>query len=167
VSVEIRVATEEDWRRVRDLRLRALEDSPDAFGSTLEAERAHAEVDWLGWICGWEGTENRCAIAVAGGDWVGMAVGSQARIERHAHLYAMWVDPRFRRSGLGGGLVDAVVAWAAARGATALELDVTETNDDALAFYGRCGFADTGRRHPLREGSSLSVIVMRRPLMGA
>jgi ribosomal protein S18 acetylase RimI-like enzyme len=167
VSVEIRAAMEEDWRRVRDLRLRALEDSPDAFGSTLEIERTHAETDWLGWISGWEGTENRCAIAEADGAWVGMAVGSQVRVERHAHLYGMWVDPRFRRSGLGARLVEAVVAWAAARGAPAIELDVTETNRDALAFYERCGFAATGRRHPLRQGSSLSVIVMRRPLTGA
>jgi ribosomal protein S18 acetylase RimI-like enzyme len=166
VSVEIRAATEEDWRRVRDLRLRALEDSPDAFGSTLEAERTHAEADWLGWISGWEGTENRCAIAVAAGVWVGMAVGSQVRVEPHAHLYGMWVEPRSRRSGLGARLVEAVVAWAEARGASALELDVTETNHEALAFYERCGFADAGRRHPLRVGSSLSVIVLRRPLAG-
>ena len=41
-------------------------------------------------------------------------------------------------------------------------LGVTETNDPAARFYERLGFADTGRRHPLREGSPLSVRILWR-----
>ena len=32
-------------------------------------------------------------------------------------------------------------------------LGVTENNDGATGFYEHLGFADTGERYPLREGS--------------
>jgi ribosomal protein S18 acetylase RimI-like enzyme len=41
-------------------------------------------------------------------------------------------------------------------------LGVTETNDGASGFYEHLGFADTGERYPLREGSSLICRVLRR-----
>ncbi|MGH2636628.1 MAG: GNAT family N-acetyltransferase, partial [Actinomycetota bacterium] len=152
----------EEWRRVRDLRLRALEDSPDAFGSLLERERDHVEADWMGWISGWGGGRNRLFVAALDGEWVGMAVGSKAADDPIAHLYGMWVEPRMRGTGLGGRLIEAVVAWVASLGVAEIELAVTETNDTAGAFYEARGFVDTGARQPLRVGSPLRVIVMRR-----
>jgi ribosomal protein S18 acetylase RimI-like enzyme len=54
------------------------------------------------------------------------------------------------------------VAWVASLGVAEIELAVTETNDTARAFYEARGFVDTGARQPLRVGSPLRVIVMRR-----
>jgi len=164
--IEVRTARPDEWRRVRDLRLRALADSPDAFGSTFERERSHAKRDWLRWISGWEGGVNRLVVAVDGGAWIGMAVGSRTGDDDRAHLYAMWVDPRSRRSGVGRRLVEAVLAWAGAEGATEIQLGATAINRAAVVFYERLGFADTGERHALREGSALEVVVMRRGLGG-
>lgn len=164
--IEVRTARPDEWRHVRDLRLRALADSPDAFGSTFERERAHAEDDWLRWISGWEGGVNRLVVAIDGEDRIGMAVGSRTGDEERAHLYAMWVDPRSRRAGVGRRLVDAVLAWARAEGATEIELGATAINRAAVEFYERLGFSDTGERHALRDGSPLEVIVMRRGLGG-
>jgi len=96
------------------------------------------------------------------GTWVGMAVGSRTGEEPSAHLYAMWVDPVWRARGLGARLVQEVLAWAGSWGARSVVLGVTETNDPAARFYERLGFADTGRRHPLREGSPLSVRILWR-----
>ena len=45
----------------------------------------------------------------------------------------MWTAPATRRSGLGRGLVEAVLDWAASTGATAVELWVTRDNDPARA----------------------------------
>jgi hypothetical protein len=38
--VEVREVAVEEWARFRDLRLRALREDPEAFGSTLEREAA-------------------------------------------------------------------------------------------------------------------------------
>lgn len=56
-------------------------------------------------------------------------------------------------------LVDAVVAWARGRGCGRLVLSVTETNRRARGFSEACGFADTGERRPLRDGSDLDVLI--------
>jgi ribosomal protein S18 acetylase RimI-like enzyme len=161
MTVEIRAVEPHEWPALRDLRLRALADTPDAFGSTIDRERAYGEAKWLDWISGWEGAENRLFAAIEGGRWVGMAVGSRAAGDPVAHVYGMWVDPAARRGGIGRRLLDEVVAWAESGGSTELELGVTETNEAARRLYERYGFADSGSRHPLREGSSLQVIVMR------
>lgn len=164
--IEVMTAKPDEWRRVRDLRLRALADSPDAFGSTFERERAHKRDDWLRWISGWESAVNRLVVAVDGDEWIGMAVGSQTADDERAHLYAMWVDPGSRRTGVGRRLVEAVLEWAEAEGATEIELGATAINRDAVVFYERLGFADSGERHALRDGSPLEVVVMRRGLGG-
>jgi ribosomal protein S18 acetylase RimI-like enzyme len=161
VSVEIRTARPRAWRRVREIRLRALADSPDAFGSSLERERAFRRSEWRDWVTGWKGTTNALFAAVEREAWLGVAVGSHERGRDHTHLFAMWVEPEARRRELGTGLVRAVVAWSAARGAGSVRLGVTESNAGARAFYERLGFEDTGERRPLREGSSLSVVLMR------
>jgi ribosomal protein S18 acetylase RimI-like enzyme len=160
--IEVRTARPDEWRRVRDLRLRALVDAPDAFGSTFERERANRKPGWLQWISGWEGAVNRLLIADDGDEWVGMAVGSRTGEDELAHLYAMWVDPRSRRAGVGRRLVEEVLAWASAAGAREIELGVTAINRSAVIFYERLGFTDTGGRHALRDRCALEVVVMRR-----
>jgi ribosomal protein S18 acetylase RimI-like enzyme len=163
-GVRVRQAIPEEWESVRELRLRSLQDAPEAFGSTLEEERAFGRPEWVAWIEGWEGARNALYVAEArdDGGWVGMAVGSRTGEESTGHLYAMWVDPAWRTRGVGARLVREVLVWAGSWGARSVVLGVTETNDGASRFYERLGFADTGRRHPLREGSRLSVRILRR-----
>jgi ribosomal protein S18 acetylase RimI-like enzyme len=163
-NLRIRLARREEWEEVRELRLRALADAPDAFGSTIEPEREYGEREWIEWIEGWEGSTNALYVAAAGEAWVGMAVGSREGEDREAHLYGMWVDPAWRGRGVGASLVDEVLAWARSWGATSVALAVTESNTRAGAFYEHLGFADAGERQPLREGSELVVRVLRRRL---
>ena len=161
-SVGTRRVARDEWERVRQLRLRALADAPDAFGSTLDEERAHGEAEWIGWIEGWTGSRNALFVAEEGERWVGMAVGSRAGDEPDAHLYGMWVEPSRRSSGIGASLVEQVFGWARIWDARSVILGVTETNVGAAAFYEHLGFVDTGEREPLREGSELRVRILRR-----
>lgn len=149
---------------MRELRLRALADAPDAFGSTLDRERAHGETEWIGWIEGWDGSRNALFVAEDGGRWVGMAVGSRAGDEADAHLYGMWVEPSRRSNGIGASLVEQVLGWARTWDARSVILAVTESNAAAGAFYEHLGFVDTGEREPLRQGSGLRVRILRREL---
>ena len=163
-SVRTRRVTRDEWERVRELRLRAL--AVRALTVERRAERVGrvGEVEWVGWIEGWSGSRNVLFVAEDGERWVGMAVGSRAGDEPDAHLYGMWVEPSRRSSGIGASLVEQVLGWARARDVRSVILGVTETNAGAAAFYEQLGFADTGERDPLREGSELRVRVFRREL---
>ena len=44
--VQIREVGADGWQAMRDIRLAALRDAPDAFASTYEREAAFAEADW-------------------------------------------------------------------------------------------------------------------------
>ena len=160
----VRSASLDEWERFREIRLRALAGAPDAYGSTLDAEIANPEADWRAWVQGWQGAANRVSVAEADGAWVGIAVGSRTGQEPDAHLYAMWVDPAWRRRGIGAELVAAVVAWARSWGARSVVLGVTLGND-AERVYQALGFEDAGERHRLREGSELPIAILRLQLV--
>jgi GNAT superfamily N-acetyltransferase len=161
--MQVHVAREEDWEAIRDVRLRALLDAPDAFGSTYKAERGKAEPEWRSWVTGWSGAEQLTVLAMEGDAGLGLAVGVRwERGDAVAHLYAMWVDPSKRRRGIGAALVEEVARWAGRIGATLLELRVTQSNANAVRLYERSGFVPAGERSPLREGSDVVTVTMRR-----
>jgi GNAT superfamily N-acetyltransferase len=154
---------EDDWAVFREIRLRSLLDSPDAFGSTYGEESSQIERAWRDWAAGrWRGGT---AVVFAGraedGTLVGTATGAEYEAEPAvAHVYAMWVAPDARGAGVGHQLLEAVIGWARDRGDRRLLLQVTETNTVARAFYRACGFVETGERVPLRQGSELNVLVL-------
>lgn len=151
----------------RELRLRSLLDSPEAFGSTYGAELVQAERAWRDWAAGrWPGgTAAVFAGRADDGTPVGTATGAEFDAEPGvAHVYAMWVAPDARGAGVGGALLDAITDWARDRGCDRLILSVTETNEIARLVYGACGFIDTGERRALREGSDTQTLTLTKPL---
>ncbi len=68
-----------------------------------------------------------------------------------AWLEGIYVEPAYRRTGIGGLLVDAVVQWARTRGHTELGSDVEVANATSLAGHARWGFVETGRLVMLRR----------------
>ena len=162
--MEIRRIRADEWRELRGLRLRALLDTPDAFGSTYEQEAAEPDQTWRDWAAeGADGGDSFWALAIGedAGSIVGMALGARHwYVEDAIGLFSMWVEPAFRGRGLGRRLVEAVVEWARTTERPRVVLSVNEANRTAIRLYGRCGFAPTGTRHPIREGSDVSAISM-------
>ena len=158
-----RVRTDE-WEALREIRLAALIDSPDAFWSTLAEERDADEARWRGWITGeeWAGAV-ATFIADGPGPLLGMATGYRPDDRpTTGWLFAMWVRPERRGEGLGRRLVAAVEEWAAALDIDQLLLRVTDGNDGAVRFYASCGFVGTSDvPEPLREGSDRMTQTMR------
>jgi RimJ/RimL family protein N-acetyltransferase len=162
----IRRVRPDEWESLRDVRLAALADSPDAFAVTLVEERDADDAHWRSWITG-EGWDGAVATFVAddAGTLLGMAVGFHPDDEPGVvHLFAMWVTAERRKEGIGRSLVEAVVTWTGEHpGVDRVVLRVTETNADAARFYGSCGFVVTGHDpEPLREGSALWTRRMER-----
>jgi ribosomal protein S18 acetylase RimI-like enzyme len=157
---------EEDWAPFREIRLRSLLDSPEAFGSTYGEESSQTERAWRDWAAGrWRGGVAAVFLAREGAGPVGTATGAAYDTEPGvAHVYAMWVAPGARGAGAGRALLDAVTGWARDRGCDRLVLSVTESNAAARAFYEAFGFTETGERRPLREDSELDVVIYSTPL---
>jgi GNAT superfamily N-acetyltransferase len=162
----IRAVAAGELDQLRELRLRALADSPHAFGSSLEVESAYAESDWRELARRSEaGDELVICVAIDGEAWVGMAAGRwYDRDESIAGLWGMWVDPSARGAGVGERLVGAVHAWAAAQGARVLRLGVVTGEGDPTGFYERLGFERTGETGTLRRDRTRAFCYMARPV---
>jgi pimeloyl-ACP methyl ester carboxylesterase/ribosomal protein S18 acetylase RimI-like enzyme len=158
--MEVRRARAADWEALRDLRLHALADAPDAFASTLEAELAFPEAEWRRRAAG--GPASARFIARDGGADVGLAaIFAEPATPRRMHLVSMWVDPRHRRRGLARALVDQALRWAVERQAREVILWVVDGNSSARRLYERVGFRPTGERQPLPSNPELTESMLR------
>ena len=161
--MEVRQARAADWQALRELRLRALADAPDAFASTLEEEAALPEEVWRQWAQG--GPASVDFVASEGGADIGMAaIFAVADAPGRVHLVGMWVDPRHRRRGVARALVGEAVRWAQERQASEVILWVADHNSPARTLYERIGFRPTGERQPLPSNPALSESLLRLPL---
>ena len=143
---EVRRLGPDDWATLRDLRLRSLADSPDAFGSTLEREQAFTESDWRGRLC--------VPVHVVD-DPRPVAMGGTFDHDGQVHVWGMWTDPEHRGRGHSRRILDALIA----PGVEAV-LDVNVANQAARAAYEHYGFVATGELQPLRPGSDHRIELM-------
>ncbi len=176
-GIEIRPARETDWQTLRELRLSALANSPDAFGQTLaDAERAE-ESGWRNWAAGDERADESVSPNRADGRVgsaqvflafdrdlpVGMVYASLTAVR--AGLGALWVEPASRGSGVATALLATGEAWLTQLGATRFQLSVTE-GSAAQRFYLRLGYRPTGERAPMRDDLSLFAVHMAKETVG-
>jgi GNAT superfamily N-acetyltransferase len=160
--MRIRELERHEWALFRELRLRALAESPDAFARTLAEALGEDDAYWV------KLTESVTApgaqvmlVAEVQGRPVGMAFGLfDKERAKTGHVGGMWVEPAARGRGAGRALLDAAIAWARSRGLDRLELWVTKGNGPAERLYERAGFADTGRRDVLASNPALQTIQM-------
>ena len=160
--MRIRELERSEWELFRELRLRALAESPNAFARRFVDERGQPDAHWI------RLTES---VTMPGGQIMllaeedGLSFGLVfGLLDREhpttGHVGGMWVDPEWRRRGAGEALLRAVIDWARLRQLERLELWVTEGNDRALRLYERSGFTDTGKRDTLAANPTLRVIQM-------
>ena len=94
---------------------------------------------------------------------VGFTIARQ--ISDEAELLLIGVRPDRRRSGVGGVLLDRMLADAAAAGALQVFLEVRESNTTAIALYSSRGFEVVGRRpgyYRAADGARQDALTMRR-----
>ncbi|MBG6069235.1 GNAT family N-acetyltransferase [Micromonospora ureilytica] len=161
---EIRRVRPEDAARMRALRLEMLADAPLAFLETLADAAARPHNEFAARVAYTSaGSTNAQFIADPGGRLVGHAGGTTAPNEPGLTvIYAVYVTPTWRGSGLVGELIDGVAAWSRACGRPELLLEVVVGNDSAYRAYQRLGFEDTGVRVPHPTIPALNELQMRR-----
>ena len=143
----IRPLTAADISAFRQLRLQALQECPSAFGATVESEQAltqaqqHARLEgpshsrlWGAWV------QQRLVGSV------GLSHQLHAKVQRKAVLYAVYVAPTARGTGLARPLLEAAITYARQQpGLRQLQLGVTVGNAPALHLYQSLGFVEYGR----------------------
>jgi ribosomal protein S18 acetylase RimI-like enzyme len=154
--VDVRRLQPGEWEILRQVRLHALQDAPDTFGSSFAEEDERPDT-W------WQASIERLAWFVAEdhGVVVGLVAGLPTGERPCPEVISMWVDPRHRGSSVATQLLDAVLDWARAAGAPEVALGVAEDNDRARRFYERAGFRPTGAGEPLRSRPTVRTLGMR------
>ena len=137
----IRRLTPEDAPLLRSLRIRALSESPSAFGSTLTET---VERPMSAWEQILRPDGNPFFVFEIDGEVAGLAGGFIPDHSEERHLVSMWVDPNQRGRGISDELVKHVIQWARSTNAHRVVLECTEGNRRAEKLYVRHGFRRTG-----------------------
>lgn len=150
-----------DWAELRDLRLRALEDSPEWFAARIETESARTPEDWK--------------IEIETAHWrlitdtkksAGMMAVSKADALRDADcwLFGCWIAPEFRGQGLMKLIIDELDQVCREEGWVKQGLGVWPNNERAIRAYKRHGFYQDGEPRPSRSRPTQLYIPMFRYL---
>lgn len=77
LAASVRRLRADEWTIYRELRLRALAESPDAFGSTLELEEGKPDEHWMERVAFAANSQSQMLlVAQVGTERVGVALGS-------------------------------------------------------------------------------------------
>ena len=141
LKIIIREANVADAAALRELRLEALQDRPEAFGSDYEKESKDGVADWEKKLTGQP--DNAIFVAVAGSALVGMTgIGrnKHTKMKHGGYIWGVYVQPAWRGKNISGQLIEACVRWSAARSMKFVKLGVVATNPAAINSYIRSGF---------------------------
>ena len=144
--LDIRLLGPADWRVLRDTRLRALIDSPDAFTSHYHRERRWSEHQWRQRF-----RAGTWLVAIERGDVIGIAGLVNDHPEEPEHVESIWVAPAHRNRRISRSLLDRMVKIARRASLTHLSLWVLEDNLLARRVYAHLGFTWTGERKPINR----------------
>lgn len=137
---------EQDWQRLRDVRLRALAQDPAAFIETRTNASSFSEERWRERATP---SQRRASFGYEHEDrFDGLVSAFIADDPETVFLVAMWVAPELRGTGTARRLVQSVLDWARDRGAARVALSVEGDNPRAARLYEKCGFVATTEPPP-------------------
>lgn len=146
-EITIRTLGADEWETYREVRLSALEESPDAFAASADQEKDFDENFWRTRV-----QRSRRLVAQEGDTVVGVvSVGNRSTDEsRVGELFGLWVTPRLRGQGVAWKLVEAGVEQAQQEAYNFLIYWVGTDNGRAVAFASSFGFRPTDSRRPMK-----------------
>ena len=155
IPIAVRKLAATDVDAYRALRQRGLAEHPEAFTSSADEEAA-LPGDKLARRLVSDAARPHDAVfgAFDGGELAGLCgveVDMRAKVRHKGHVFGMYVPADRTCRGVGGALMERVVAHAGEHGLTQLTLTVTADNYAARRVYERAGFAIVGREpHAIR-----------------
>lgn len=153
---DIRQLTAVDAVGFRTLRLDALREFPESFGTTWEEERDSPWAEFSQrYRADWTAGDNCIFGAFMHGQLVG-AIGlrrwNRAKQQHKAYIWILYVDAAARRTGVGRRLFEAALDYARALpGLQQIQLSVSTDSPGARSLYVSFGFESFGyERHSLK-----------------
>jgi ribosomal protein S18 acetylase RimI-like enzyme len=159
--LDIKILTPAKWTALRDIRLEALRESPQAFLSTHEKEAAWDEDQWLAefdrgdWSIGFLADQ---AVSLLG------ATRPADMPWHECFLEYIWVAPEHRGAGLAQGMLAFTFGRLQTIGVQTAYLYVLNGNDAARRLYEKAGFTSAREPEPLAEYPGRSEELLRRSL---
>jgi ribosomal protein S18 acetylase RimI-like enzyme len=146
IAMHIRTLKPNEASLHREIRLRALQDSPDSFGETYAVADPKLHVMFLA-----------CQDEAVLGSVYGLIDRNRTNAGR---VGSLWVDAAYRQRGIGRSLLQSVITWAQQRELKYLSLWSPAQNPIAIKLYEKFGFCATGEQKPLPINSAVVIIRM-------
>jgi RimJ/RimL family protein N-acetyltransferase len=141
-EITIRVLGEPDWQLYRQVRLNALEESPQSFTATLDDESARDEQFWRDRM-----TRSHRLLAERDQQPQGIiSLGPDPDKPLTGEIFGLYVFPEVRGTGVSWKLVEAAADLAVQDGYRQIFYWVGTDNPRAIGFAKNFGFRLTGHR---------------------
>ena len=159
MSIEITTATVNDVDRLRELRLAALKDTPDAFGAKYEDEVNKPISEWQDRL-----KNTHWCFVVADGVDVGLLAVDRAEKDRNSDcwLSSWWIKDEFRGSGIPKLMLSWLEQLCRENNWKKIGLGVWPENIRAIAAYKKLGFTEAEELLPSRSIPGLMYLAMYR-----
>ena len=163
-EITVRVLDESEWSVYRDVRLRALAESPGSFTATLADEADREEQFWRDRM-----TRSPRLLAERGSQRQGIvSLGPYEQEPSAAEVFGLYVVPEARGTGVSWRLVEAAAALATQQAYLQLYYWVGTDNGRAVGFAQNFGFRTTDYRRPARAsdldpGEEIAMVLSLEP----
>ena len=138
MNITIKILNPQNVNDFKKIRLSALLQAPEMFGSTYTTEITHPDIYFENCLLN--------SIAFAAYDdkeIIGIAIlirESAIRIAHKSHLTSVFIEPKFQQKGIAHILLNTVIKHARAQQIEQILLTVVEDNMIAINFYKKLGF---------------------------
>ena len=144
--VDFRYLKRKEWATLREVRLRALGESPEMFLATLSQESTYGRRKWRAeFKRGW------WIVGLTSDGPVSLVGVTYASDEYRYYIEYMWVAPANRGSGIATNMLDFAFARLRRSGIHEIYLWILDGNEPASLLYKKKGFASNDVVHKLNE----------------
>lgn len=148
-EIHVRVLAPDEWQAYKDVRLRALRESPEAFVASASEEEDFEDARWEQRM-----ERSRRILALDDEDEVvgvvSVGTGHRTNIPGAGELFGLWVAPARRGSGVARRLLEKAANVGREVGLRQLVYWVGTDNGRAVAFASSFGFRPTDDRREMR-----------------
>lgn len=143
--VTITPLSPDDWQEYKTIRLQALHNDPQAFGSTYTVESHFSDEEWQE-----RPSDKNTIILIAKDEDKVIGMGGVhwdhwEKTQHIAHVWGMFVDQAYRGQGIGKKLMEEIEAKAKERPQTEkIKLEVVTDQEAALELYKKLGYREVG-----------------------